>query len=173
MLYAGSLVPQAVLVWARPEAERICSENMDLEEMVELMDDADHRGERVVRLHTGDPGLYGATSEQMAKLRARKIPYTAIPGVTAAFAAAAAPGMEYTLQETTQTLIFTRLAGRTSVPETEALQGLAAHKASMAIYLSMARIGQVAEILAETYGPDSPCVVAYKHTRNIAKAILR
>ena len=162
VLYAGSLVPEAVLVWANPEARRVSSADMDLEEIVDLMAESYGRGERVLRLHTGDPSLYGATHEQMAELRARDIPYTTIPGVTAAFAAAAALNMEYTLPETTQTLIFTRLAGRTSVPETEALQDLAKHKASMAIYLSMARIEQVADILSETYGPDAPCVVAYK-----------
>jgi len=162
VLYAGSLVPEAVLAWARPGAKRVSSADMDLEEIVGLIVESYRRGERVVRLHTGDPSLYGATHEQMVELRSRDIPYVTIPGVTAAFAAAAALNMEYTLPETTQTLIFTRLAGRTAVPEAEALRDLAEHKASMSIYLSMARINQVAEILSETYGPDAPAIVAYK-----------
>ncbi len=162
VLYAGSLVPEAVLVWARPEARRITSADMNLDEMVAFMADAYHRGERVVRLQSGDPSLYGAIHEQMAALRERGIPFTVTPGVTAAFAAAAAMEMEFTLPETTQTFIVTRLAGRTPVPESEALAGLAAHRSSMAVYLSMARIDRVAAILAEAYGPQTACAVAYK-----------
>jgi len=128
VLYAGSLVPEAVLVWASPKSRRISSADMNLDEIVALMADTHRRGERVVRLQSGDPSLYGAIHEQMTALRGLGIPFSVIPGVTAAFAAAAAMEMEYTLPDTTQTFIVTRLAGRTPVPETEALASLAAHR---------------------------------------------
>ena len=160
VLYAGSLVPEAVMQWAPARAQRISSAGMHLDEIVSTMATAYAAGESVVRLHTGDPSLYGAIGEQMGLLRARKIPYRVIPGVTAAFAAAASMGIEYTVPEVTQTLILTRMAGRTPVPETESLQSLARHGASMVIYLSMALIDQVAQVLAEAYGPQARCAVA-------------
>jgi precorrin-4/cobalt-precorrin-4 C11-methyltransferase len=98
----------------------------------------------------------------MAELDRRAIPYRVIPGVTAAFAAAAAMGIEYTLPEISQTLILTRMAGRTPVPQQEALESLAAHQASMAIYLSISLIGQVADVLSRTYGPQAPCALAFR-----------
>ncbi|MBW2569828.1 MAG: cobalt-precorrin-4/precorrin-4 C(11)-methyltransferase, partial [Deltaproteobacteria bacterium] len=128
VIYAGSLVPEAVLKWTKPK---------HLEEIIDEIEKAYKKGKHVVRLHTGDPSLYGAIFEQMANLDKKSIPYKVIPGVTAAFAAAAAMGIEYTLPEVSQTLILTRMAGRTPVPENEALESLAGHKASMAIYLSI------------------------------------
>ncbi|MDY6832693.1 MAG: precorrin-4 C(11)-methyltransferase [Thermodesulfobacteriota bacterium] len=160
VLYAGSLVPEAVLNWAPDGAQRVSSAGLDLDRIVACMAEAHHKGLRVVRLHTGDPSLYGATGEQMAALRERKIPYDVIPGVSAAFAAAAALGTEYTMPERTQTLILTRVAGRTPVPESENLAALARHGASMAIYLSMAQIEEVAQVLSATYGPGARCAVA-------------
>jgi precorrin-4/cobalt-precorrin-4 C11-methyltransferase len=162
VIYAGSLVPEALLTWARPGAEKLNSAGMDLTEIIDCMERFYHQGLRVVRLHTGDPSLYGAIFEQMAELTARGIPYAIVPGVTAAFAAAAGLGIEFTLPEKTQTLVLTRMSGRTPVPESESLASLAAHKASMAIYLSMALVEQVAAILAEAYGPESPCAVIYR-----------
>jgi precorrin-4/cobalt-precorrin-4 C11-methyltransferase len=162
VLYAGSLVPEAVLCWAPEHAECINSADMDLEQIITTMAGAHHAGRKVVRLHTGDPSLYGAIREQIHALRRRDIPYQVIPGVTAAFAAAASMAIEYTVPEVTQTLILTRMAGRTPVPETEALESLARHNASMVIYLSMALIEQVAAVLESTYGPDAPCAVAYR-----------
>jgi precorrin-4/cobalt-precorrin-4 C11-methyltransferase len=160
VLYAGSLVPEAVLSWAPAGAERVSSADMTLEQIITRMAEAHDAGRRVVRLHTGDPSLYGAIGEQMAALDSRAIAYRVIPGVTAAFAAAAALGIEFTVPEKTQTLILTRMAGRTPVPETEALADLARHHASMAIYLSMAMVDKVAEVLAEAYGPEAPCAIA-------------
>lgn len=162
VLYAGSLVPEALLTWAPARAERISSADMDLDRIIATMADAYHNGLKVVRLHTGDPSLYGAIREQMMELRARQIPYRVIPGVTAAFAAAAAMGIEYTVPEVTQTLILTRMAGRTPVPESEHLRSLAEHGASMVIYLSMALIDEVAPILCDAYGADATCAVAYR-----------
>jgi precorrin-4/cobalt-precorrin-4 C11-methyltransferase len=162
VLYAGSLVPEAVLTWAPEQARRVSSADMNLEQVVDTMAQAYDNGLNVVRLHTGDPSLYGAIREQMSELGSRKIPYQVIPGVTAAFAAAASLGIEYTIPEVTQTLILTRMAGRTPVPSSESLKSLARHGASMVIYLSMALIEDVARILSETYGPDAPCAVAYR-----------
>jgi precorrin-4/cobalt-precorrin-4 C11-methyltransferase len=162
ILYAGSLVPEAVLNWAGKRARRISSAKMNLDQIMTVLIDAYHQGNYVVRLHTGDPSLYGAIREQMEILRKQKIPWTVIPGVTAAFAAAASVGIEYTVPGVTQSLILTRMAGRTPVPEAENLESLARHGASMVIYLSMALIDEVARILSNTYGPDAPCVVAYR-----------
>jgi precorrin-4/cobalt-precorrin-4 C11-methyltransferase len=162
VVYAGSLVPEAVLKWAPAGAETVSSAAMHLDDIVDTMATAWQAGKRVVRLHTGDPSLYGAIFEQMARLRQRAIPYAVIPGVTAAFAAAAAMGIEYTLPEVSQTLILTRMAGRTPVPETETLATLAAHQATMAIYLSLSLVDEVAAILADAYGENAGCVVAYR-----------
>jgi precorrin-4 C11-methyltransferase len=161
VVYAGSLVPEALLKWTKPETRVLNSASMHLEEIVDKIEKAYKRGKRVVRLHTGDPSLYGAIFEQMAKLDKKSIPYKVIPGVTAAFAAAAAMGIEYTLPEVSQTLILTRMAGRTPVPETEALELLAEHKASMAIYLSISMVDKVAMILEKAYGKDAVCAVVY------------
>lgn len=162
IIYAGSLVPEAVMKWAPSETERINSASMHLSEIVDQMVSGYRSGLRVVRLHTGDPSLFGAIFEQMAELAKHAIPYRVIPGITAAFAAAAAMGIEYTLPEVSQTLILTRMAGRTPVPESESLASLAAHQASLVIYLSISLVDQLQEILAEAYGPDAPCAVAYR-----------
>jgi precorrin-4/cobalt-precorrin-4 C11-methyltransferase len=162
ILYAGSLVPEALLKWARPSATTLSSAGMHLEEIVATLAAAWRGGQRVVRLHTGDPSLFGALHEQIRHLEAQKIPYEVIPGVTAAFAAAASLGMEYTLPEISQTLILTRMAGRTPVPEQEALERLAAHQASMAIYLSLGQIEAVSAILSRAYGRRAPAIIVYK-----------
>ena len=162
VIYAGSLVPEAVLMWAQPEAAKISSASLDLERIIDEMVKAYRAGKRTVRLHTGDPSLYGAIFEQIAALDKRGIPYRVIPGVTAAFAAAAAIGLEYTLPEVSQTLILTRVAGRTPVPEMEDLERLASHQASMAIYLSINLVDRVGAVLEEAYGRDAGCVVAYR-----------
>jgi precorrin-4/cobalt-precorrin-4 C11-methyltransferase len=127
---------------------------------------------KVVRLHTGDPSLYGAIFEQMTELQNRSIPYRVIPGVTAAFAAAAAMGIEFTLPEISQTLIFTRMAGRTPVPEKESLASLAKHQSSMVIYLSIGLIEEVADILAAAYGKHAKCAVVYRASQPEEKIIV-
>lgn len=162
ILYAGSLVPEAVLCWKKEGAKTLSSAGMNLDEIVGTMAKAAEAGQRVVRLHTGDPALYGAIFEQIRKLEERSLEYKMIPGVTAAFAASASMGMEYTLPEVTQTLILTRMAGRTPVPEAEDLEKLAAHKSSMAIYLSLGLVEKVQQILSTHYGKESLCAVAYK-----------
>ena len=162
VIFAGSLVPEAVLRWTRPSCTQINSAPLHLDDIVARMKAAYDKGRRVVRLHTGDPSLYGAIFEQMAALAAEGIPYAVIPGVTAAFAAAAALGIEYTLPEVSQTLILTRMGGRTPVPESEALSGLAEHRTSMAIYLSIAMVDRVQQVLAEKYGVEAPCAVVVR-----------
>ncbi len=161
VIYAGSLVPEAVLIWAK-KAKCVNSAPLHLDEITGLMKEAHMAGKKVVRLHTGDPSLYGAIFEQMAELDRKKIPYKVIPGVTAAFAAAAGLGIEYTLPEITQTLILTRMAGRTPVPESETLEKLASHGASMAIYLSITLVDKVQKILTDAYGKEFVCAIAYK-----------
>ena len=171
VIYAGSLVPEALLQWTRSDTRTLSSASMHLEEIVAEIRSAHADGKRVVRLHTGDPSLYGAVYEQMAELSKLGISYKIIPGVTAAFAAAAALGIEYTLPEVSQTLILTRMAGRTPVPEKENLASLAKHQTSMAIYLSMSAIDEVAEILCDAYGADSACAVVYRASHPEEKII--
>jgi precorrin-4/cobalt-precorrin-4 C11-methyltransferase len=171
VVYAGSLVPEELLSWTRPGTPAINSASLPLEEIVSAMAQAHGSGKRVVRLHTGDPSLYGAVFEQIAELDKLGIPSRIIPGVTAAFAAAAALGIEYTLPEISQTLILTRVAGRTPVPASENLASLAAHQASMAIYLSMGRIEAVAATLAEAYGEQAACAVVYQASQPGEKVI--
>lgn len=171
IVYAGSLVPEAVLVWSKSESVRTNSAPMILEDIISEMSKAYQDGKRVVRLHTGDPSLYGAIFEQMSELVKRDIPYSVIPGVTAAFAAAASLGIEYTLPQISQTLILTRMAGRTPVPEKESLELLASHQTTMAIYLSIRLIDDVEKILKNAYGADAPCVVAFRVSQPEEKLI--
>jgi len=162
IIYAGSLVPEAVLCWKGENTETRSSAGMDLNQIIDTIKTYHAGGKKVVRLHTGDPSLYGAIFEQMRELEKIKIPYEVIPGVTAAFAAAAKMNMEYTLPEVTQTLILTRISGRTPVPESEDLEKLAAHHSSMAIYLSIGHAQKVQNILEKHYGGEALCAVAYK-----------
>lgn len=162
IIYAGSLVPEAVLSWKGKDTQTRSSAGMDLKQIIETIRESHAEGNKIVRLHTGDPSLYGAIFEQMKALEKLNIPYEVIPGVTAAFAAASKMNMEYTLPEVTQTLILTRISGRTPVPESESLEKLASHQSSMAIYLSIGHADKVQKILGEHYGPDALCAIAYK-----------
>jgi precorrin-4/cobalt-precorrin-4 C11-methyltransferase len=172
VIYTGSLVPEAVLKWAGTDTNILNSASMHLEDIISCMEKAYLSEKKVVRLHTGDPSLYGAIFEQMAELDKKNIPYQIIPGVTAAFAAAASLGIEFTLPEISQTLILTRMAGRTTVPESEQLEKLASHQASMAIYLSMTLIDQVEKILVKAYGKDSTCAVVFRASQPEEKILL-
>ncbi len=162
VLYAGSLVSDAVLGWARPEAELIDTAPLDLEQIVAKMIHAQQAGKRVVRVHSGDTSLFSAIQEQMEILEREEIPCQVIPGVTAAAAAAAALAQELTLPEVTQTVILTRAAGRTPVPEPESLSELARHGSTLVIYLSIKLIEKVVAQLTGAYGPETPAVVAYR-----------
>jgi precorrin-4/cobalt-precorrin-4 C11-methyltransferase len=162
VIYAGSLVPEAVVCWARPGVQLENSASMHLDQIIALIKDSFNQGKKVVRLHSGDPSLYGAIFEQMSVLRQLGIPYEVVPGVTAAFAAAAAIGLEYTIPEICQTLILTRMAGRTPTPELESLKSLAIHQASMAVYLSSSLAEKVGDVLSDAYGDNASVVVAYR-----------
>ncbi|MHB9072817.1 MAG: precorrin-4 C(11)-methyltransferase [Desulfobaccales bacterium] len=162
VLYAGSLVSPAILTWAGPGAELVDTAALNLEEIVGRIMAGHRAGQRVVRVHSGDPALYGAIQEQLEVLEQEQIPCQVIPGVTAAFAAAAALVQELTLPEVTQTVILTRAAGRTPVPPGEALGDLARHGATLVIYLSIKLIDAVVAELTPTYGPETPVVVAYR-----------
>ncbi|WP_298815411.1 precorrin-4 C(11)-methyltransferase [Chloroflexus sp.] len=167
ILYADSLVDAALpAAYARADARILGTVTMHLDQIVNLMVEAARAGQVTVRLHSGDPALYGAIHEQMAALEAAGVPYEVVPGVTAAFALAARLGVELTVPELVQTIIFTRPAGRTPLPEREQLAQLATHGASLAIYLGITRIQQVvAELLAGgVYTADTPVVVAYRVT---------
>lgn len=162
VLYAGSLVSPAVLGWANPKAELVDTAKLNLADICARLLAGHRAGMRVVRVHSGDPSLFGAIQEQLEILERENIPCLVIPGVSAAFAAAAALGQELTLPEVTQTVILTRAAGRTPVPEKEALQDLARHGATLVIYLSIKLIDAVVAELTPAYGPETPVVVAYR-----------
>ncbi len=164
VIYAGSLVnPELLHTYVSPEAELFDSARMTLEEVLEIMRSRVADGKEVVRLHSGEPSLYGAIREQMDALDAMGIGYDTTPGVTACFAAASSLNMEFTLPGVSQTLIITRMQGRTEVPEKESIASLAAHKASMAIYLSASMLEELSKRLIEGGFPaDTPAAVIYK-----------
>ncbi|MFP4440589.1 MAG: precorrin-4 C(11)-methyltransferase, partial [Chloroflexaceae bacterium] len=167
ILYADSLVAQSVADLGRkPTARIVGSADLHLEQIVALMIETAQAGGVVARVHSGDPALYGATLEQMALLEDAGVPYLVVPGITAAFAAAARLGVELTVPELVQTIILTRAAGRTPMPEGEELRSLAAHGSSVAIYLSITRIQQVVtDLLAGgAYTPETPVAVLHKVT---------
>lgn len=162
IIYAGSLVNPAVLEGHRPEAKIYNSASMNLEEIVEAMVTGVREGQIVARVHTGDPSIYGAIREQMDELNKEGIPYEVIPGVSSFVAAAAALKMEYTLPSVSQTIILTRHEGRTPVPAGQDLAGLAQHKASLAIFLSVGMIEDVVKELKQGYREDTPVAVIQK-----------
>lgn len=163
VIYAGSLVSKEHLEFCKENAILHNSASMTLEEVIEVMKDSIDKHLKVIRLHTGDPTIYGAIREQMDELDKLSIPYEVIPGVSSFTAACASIKKEFTLPSVSQTVILTRIEGRTPVPEGEDLEDLAAHKASMAIFLSVQKIGRVVEKLAKGYGSyDIPVAVVYK-----------
>ena len=166
VIYAGSLVNPALLGLAKEGCAVCNSAEMTLEQVLDVMKDAQEKKLDLVRLHTGDPCLYGAIREQMDALDALGIPWDDTPGVSSFCGAAAALGAEYTLPGVSQTVIVTRMAGRTPVPEGEALEKLASHGASMAIFLSagMQEQVQAALLAGGAYTDDPPAAIVYKAT---------
>ena len=163
VVYAGSLVDRELVRTHAPRAEVFDSAGMTLAETTQVLAEAVVAGKHAVRLHTGDPAIYGAIQEQMAELDRLGIPYAVVPGVTSAFAAAASLKQELTLPEVSQTVIITRLAGRTPVPERESLREIARIGATLVIYLSVGMIDQVvAELLQGAYTPATPAAVVAK-----------
>ena len=163
IIYAGSLVNPALLEYKKEGCRVYNSARMTLEEVLAVMLDAEAAGLSTVRLHTGDPCLYGAIREQMDELDKRGVDYDYCPGVSAFSGAAAALKMEYTLPEVSQSVVITRMAGRTAVPERESVRSFAAHGATMVLFLSAGLLRETqAELLAGGYGPDTPAAIVYK-----------
>ncbi|WP_435104913.1 precorrin-4 C(11)-methyltransferase [Arhodomonas sp. AD133] len=159
VLYAGSLVPPPVLEDVAPDAEVINTATLSQEPIIEHMRRAHEQGIDVARVHSGDPSIYGAVGEQIRRLRELGIDYEIIPGVTAASAAAAEIGCELTLPDVAQTVIMTRYAGKTSMPDGEALSDLARHGATLVIHLGVTRLHHIVEDLRPHYGGDCPVAV--------------
>ena len=165
IIYAGSLVNPELLSYAKRDCQIYNSAHMTLEEVIDVMKEAEKEGQMTVRLHTGDPSLYGAIREQMDQLNELGIPYTVCPGVSSFCGAAAALGMEYTLPDITQSVVITRMAGRTPVPERESIASFASHGATMVVFLSTGMLKKLSEELMKGgYQADTPAAIVYKAT---------
>lgn len=163
IVYAGSLVNPQLLEYAKKDCQIHNSAYMTLEQVIDVIKAAEHEEKMTVRLHTGDPSLYGAIREQMDRLDELGIKYDICPGVSSFCGAAAALRAEYTLPDVSQTVIITRMAGRTPVPEKESIAALAAHNATMVIFLSTGLLKELsAELIRGGYKPDTPAAIVYK-----------
>jgi precorrin-4/cobalt-precorrin-4 C11-methyltransferase len=173
IIYAGSLVNPQLLDYKREGCRVYNSARMTLEEVLDVMMDAEKKGLVTVRLHTGDPCLYGAIREQMDVLDEKSISYDYTPGVSAFCGAASALNLEYTLPDVSQSVIITRMEGRTPVPEKESIQSFAAHHATMLIFLSTGMLEELSRRLIEGgYTADTPAAIVYKATWPDEKAYL-
>ena len=165
IIYAGSLVNPELLSYARPDCKIYNSAEMTLDEVIGVMETAEQSGMMTVRLHTGDPCLYGAIREQMDRLDKLSISYDVCPGVSSFCGAAAALKAEYTLPDVSQTVILTRMAGRTPVPDSESIEKLAAHNATMVIFLSTGMLEELsARLINGGYSADTPAAIVYRAT---------
>ena len=165
IIYAGSLVNPELLQYANKDCEIHDSAKLTLEEVLTIIQKAETDGKITVRLHTGEPSIYGAVREQMDELDRLGISYESCPGVSACFGAAASLNLEYTLPGISQSLIITRMEGRTKVPEKESIESFAAHQASMAIYLSTGMLKELSErLVAGGYRKETPVALVYKAT---------
>ncbi len=165
VIYAGSLVNPELLTLTKPGCELHDSAKLTLEEVIALVEAAERMGKTTVRLHTGDPSIYGAVREQFDELAKRGIAFDVCPGVSSFCGAAAALRTEYTLPDVSQTVIITRAAGRTPVPERESIRSLAAHGATMVLFLSTALTETLqGELLAGGYAAETPTAIVYKAT---------
>ncbi len=165
VIYAGSLVNPELLKCCKPECEIYNSAKMTLDEVITVMDGAEKAGKTTVRLHTGDSSIYGAIKEQMDALDRLGYAYDVTPGVSSFCGAAAALKAEYTLPGVSQSVIITRMAGKTPVPEKESIASFAAHQATMVIFLSTGLLKELsAELISGGYGPETPAAIVYKAT---------
>ncbi len=165
IIYTGSLVNPELLSYAKKNAEIFNSATMTLEEVMYIMLTKDAEGKDIVRLHTGEPSIYGAVREQMDILDQNRRAYASTPGVSACFGAAASLNIEYTLPGLSQTLIITRMEGRTPVPKSESIESLAAHSSSMAVYLSAGMMDELSDrLVAGGLDPKTPAAIVYKAT---------
>ena len=165
IIYAGSLVNPQLLDYAKEDCQIYNSAKMTLEEVLDVMFKAEADGLMTVRLHTGDPCLYGAIREQMDVLDEKKIKYDSTPGVSSFCGAASALDLEYTLPDVSQSVIITRMAGRTPVPAKESIESFAAHQATMVVFLSTTMLDELSErLIAGGYTKDTPAAIVYKAT---------
>lgn len=165
IIYAGSLVNPGLLKYAKDACSIHDSAKMTLEEVISVMEKDDGPNKIIVRLHTGDPSIYGAIREQMDILDSKGMEYEYVPGVSSFIGAASALKAEYTLPNVSQTVILTRMAGRTPVPEKEEIESLAAHQATMIIFLTSTMLKELSRRLIEGgYSPDTPAAIVYKAT---------
>ena len=172
VIYAGSLVSKEHLTFCKKGCVFYNSASMTLEEIIEVMEREPLKGKNIVRLHTGDPSIYGAIKEQMDLLEQKGLEYEMVPGVSSFTASCAAIKSEFTLPGVSQTVIITRLEGRTPVPSSESLELLASHKTSMAIFLSVGSMEKAVDKLKQGYGrSDVPVAVVYKATWEDQKII--
>lgn len=162
VVYANSLVPQQVLNWVRADAEKVATANLTLEAIAPLMIERVQAGKSVVRLQSGDPSLYSAIHEQMQALALAEVPFEVIPGISAFQAAAAKLNAELTIPDLVQSIILTRISGRTKVPETEELATLAAHQTSLCLYLSARHVAASQTQLLAHYPPDTPVAICFR-----------
>lgn len=172
IIYAGSLANPELLSYAKSDCKIYNSALMHLDEIITVMAEAEKQGLNIVRLHTGDPSIYGAIREQMDRLDELGIAYNVTPGVSSFCGAAAALKAEYTLPDVSQTVILTRMAGRTPVPEKESIESLAAHNATMVIFLSTGMLAELSERLIEGgYSSETPAAIVYKATWHDEKVV--
>lgn len=172
IIYAGSLVNPVLLDYAKESCEIYNSATMTLEEVTDVMIKGEREGKAVVRLHTGDPSIYGAIREQMDILDTENIEYEVCPGVSSLFGTAAALKAEYTLPDVSQSVIVTRMAGRTPVPDRESIASFAAHHATMVIFLSTGMLEKLSEELIKGgYEPETPAAIVYKATWDDEKVV--
>lgn len=165
IIYAGSLVNPDLLDYAKKDCQIHNSARLTLDEVIDIMKKASEEDKTIVRLHTGEPSIYGAVREQMDELDKLGIEYESCPGVSACFGAAASLNLEYTLPDISQSLIITRMEGRTKVPPRESIESFAAHQSSMAIYLSTGMLDELSRrLLAGGYREDTPAALVYKAT---------
>ena len=162
IVYANSLIPDSMLQFCRSDAEIIPTASKSLEEILEIMIDRVRSHKLVVRLHDGDPSLYGAIQEQIVALTDAEIPFEIVPGVSAFQLAAARLQVELTIPELVQTIILTRISGRTQVPENEELSSLAAHQASLCLYLSAHHVENAQSKLMEHYPSDTTVAICFR-----------
>lgn len=172
IIYAGSLVNKEIIDCRKETSDLYNSATMNLEEVMEVTINALKLGKTVARVHTGDPSIFGAIREQMDILDRENLEYEVIPGVSSFVAAAASLKKELTLPDVSQTIICTRIEGRTPVPKEESLASLASHKATMAIFLSVHKIGEVVEELLKHYEKETPIAVVQKATWKDEKIVM-
>ena len=172
IIYAGSLVNKAIIAGHKADAEIFNSASMTLDDVIAVIKRGTAEGKKIARVHTGDPSIYGAIREQMDRLDELGIPFDVIPGVSSFVASAAALKKEFTLPDVSQTVILTRLEGRTPVPEKEKLEDLASHQASMCIFLSVQMIDDVVTRLMKHYASTTPIAIIQRATWEDQKIVM-